>query len=72
MPKYRILLETEAFASVEVEADSAEEALEKMWEEEELPWSCHQCPEVGEWSFPPERDSSLKLDHYITEIKGDA
>ena len=52
MAKYRVYLVTEASASVEVEADSEEEAIEKAFEN--APYSCHQCPEIGDWALPSE------------------
>lgn len=49
MEKYRVYLVTEASASVTVEADSEEEAIEKAFEN--APYSCHQCPEIGDWTL---------------------
>lgn len=73
MPKYRVHLEAAASASVEVEAASEEEALDAVWNEEqvELPWACHQCPEISEWVFPPDEDQSRKREDYITLIEED-
>ena len=49
MGTYRVYLVTEASASVEVEADSEEEAVERAFEE--APYTCHQCPEIGDWAL---------------------
>lgn len=49
MGTYRVYLVTEASASVEVEADSEEEAIERAFEE--APYACHQCPEIGDWAL---------------------
>lgn len=40
--RYAVHLEAGAYATVYVEADSAEEAAEKVFDEE-LPWLCSQC-----------------------------
>lgn len=71
MAKYRIYLESTASASVEIEADSEEEAIEAVWAEEqvELPWSCHQCPEITEWVFPPDEYPDRRRGDYITKIE---
>lgn len=50
MARYQVNLSTYASASVEVEADSEEEAIEKAFDE--APYSCHQCPEIGDWMLP--------------------
>ena len=52
MARYQVNLATYASASVDVEAESEEEAVEKAFEE--APYSCHQCPEIGDWSLPSE------------------
>ena len=67
MATYQIYLQAVASASVEVEAESEEEALELVWDCD-LPYSCHQCPELGDWEFPPDTDPYLKQEHYITKI----
>ena len=49
--KYRVIFTVDATCSVEVEADSEEEAKEKAWEEASAPTVCHQCSnelEVGD------------------------
>lgn len=49
MAKYRIHMVTEATASIEVEAETEEEAIEKAFDN--APYSCHQCPEIGDWGL---------------------
>ena len=57
----------QAVATAEVEAESEEEALELV-RDCDLPYYCHQCPELGYWEFPPDTDPYLKQEHYITKI----
>ncbi len=52
MPRYHVNLYTTASATVTVEADSKEEAIELAFEE--APYSCHQCPEIGDWNLASE------------------
>ena len=69
MATYRIYLETTASSTVEVEADSEEEALNQLWEGYvELPYSCHQCPEIGDWELPSDIHPNLKQSELVTKI----
>ena len=52
MSKYRIYLETTASTSVEVEADSEEEAIDLAFEN--APRAAWDWPDMGEWFFPPD------------------
>ena len=69
MATYRIYLETTASTTVEVEADSEDEALIQVWEGSvELPYSCHQCPEIGDWGLPSDRHPSRDQSEFVTKI----
>lgn len=61
MAKYAVPLSTGAFTSVYVDADSADEAREKVWDNP-LPTVCAQCSgwgssdpntglEIGDWDY---------------------
>ena len=67
MPKFRVYLEAVASTTVEVEADSPEEAAEAAFNEH-LPYSCHQCPEIEDWYFPPDERSTAKIENFVEEI----
>lgn len=55
MEKYRVYLETTASMSVEVEADSREEAVEHALDEYMGTSPCNQEPfELGDWDVPDE------------------
>lgn len=67
LAKYVVLLNTTASAAVEVEAEDVEEAIEKAFEN--APYSCHQCPDIGDWdlasdlySFIPESEAVYKIE----------
>lgn len=53
MVLYRVYLVTEASASVEVEADNPEDAVEKAFDR--APSNCHACPDVGDWALLSEK-----------------
>lgn len=63
MEKYRVYLETTASMSVEVEADSMEEAVEYALDEHGGTSSCHQEPfELGDWDVPKDNWAVVRLD----------
>ncbi len=45
MKKYRVILTVDATTTVDVEANSEEEALELALEQAEMPSVCHYCAE---------------------------
>jgi hypothetical protein len=57
VPKYRLYYETVASTYVEVEAEDADAAVDKAWDEAEFPQLCAQCSgwgrsyslDLGEW-----------------------
>lgn len=69
MAKYRVYLEATSSTTVEVEADSKEEAVELAFQGD-LPYACHQCPELSEWEFPPDvYGSHYKTEDYVEELE---
>ncbi|GAA1578979.1 hypothetical protein [Leucobacter aridicollis] len=68
MPKYKIYLTGYAGHTVEVEAETADEAIDAALSGD-LPVSCHQCPQIEQWEFPPDVDDRAKRETYITEIE---
>jgi hypothetical protein len=77
MPMYRVVLVTSASTSVEVEADSPEEAATAA-QEGNLPSLCHQCtggyrkgsPELilgDEWGVP-RGEGDGPLSDWVTEV----
>ena len=68
MPKYRINLTSYVGHTVEVEAETEDEALEAAWDED-LPTSCHQCPQIEDWEFLPDVDSRKKREDFITVLE---
>lgn len=63
MEKYRVYLETTASMSVEVEADSMEEAVEYALDEHAPMSPCNQEPfELGDWDVPKDDWAVVLLD----------
>ena len=68
MPRFRIHLTSHVGHTVEVEAETEDEAIEAALNGD-LPVSCHQCPQIEDWDFLPDVDDRQKREHYITEFK---
>lgn len=63
MEKYRVYLETTASMSVEVEADSMEEAVERALDEHMGTSPCNHEPfELGDWDVPKDNWAVVLLD----------
>lgn len=71
MPKYRVHLEAVASVSVEVEAETQEEAVEIAFDH--TPSQGWDWPDLGDWYFPaeeqtPEGVPARRWSDYIEEI----
>ena len=66
MTKYRVYLEAVASVSVEVEADSEDEAIDLAFEHTPSPaWN---WPDLGDWYFPADERPNERRSDYIEEI----
>lgn len=67
MSKYRVYLENVMSVSVEVEADTEDEAIEAAFGQ--TPSAGWDWPDMGDWYFPPDEREAMKRSEFIEEIE---